>query len=141
MHNTIPRRHSLPAAVIVALLAVQALPGLLFSIFELAGLLAPGQPVIVTGTAILTGPVAGAALMVALASPLIAWGVWMSRPWAHHRVVLLEILSLGIGALELTEHDVNREVALARMAMAVLILLCLYTIAGIRRSPLLGLGG
>jgi hypothetical protein len=60
----------------------------------------------------------------------------MLKPWAHHRVVLLEILSLGIGALELTEHGVNREVALARMAMAALILLCLYAIPSVRRSPL-----
>lgn len=136
MHNMIPRRHALLTAVIVVLLSVQALLGLLFSIFRLADLLAPGRPVIVSGAAIFAGPAAGVALMVALASPLIAWGLWMLKPWAHHRVVLLEILSLGIGVLELTEHDVNREVALARMAMAALILLCLYAIPIVRRIPL-----
>ena len=139
MQNMILHRHALLTAIIVVLLSFQALLGLLLSIFSLADLLAPGRPVIVSGAAIFTGPAAGVALMVALASPLIAWGLWMLKPWAHHRVVLLEILSLSIGALELTEHDVNREVALARMAMAALILLCLYTIPTVRRSTLPGI--
>ncbi|MGZ3611885.1 MAG: hypothetical protein ACXVBU_17680, partial [Ktedonobacteraceae bacterium] len=46
----------------VVLLIIQCILGLLFSVPLLTDLLAPGRPVIVTGTAILTGPIAGAAL-------------------------------------------------------------------------------
>ncbi len=53
---------------IVVLLIIQCILGLLFSLPFLAYLLAPGRPVIVTGTSIFTGPIAGAALGVALAS-------------------------------------------------------------------------
>ena len=135
MHNILPRRYPLMIPVIVVLLSIQAILGFLFSLFQLAELLAPGRPIIVSGAAIFTGPAAGVALVVALASPYVAWGVWRSRPWAYHRVLLLEILSLGIGLFELTEQDVNTGVALARMAMAALILLCLYAIPTLRTAP------
>ncbi len=80
----------------------------------------------VSGTAIFAGPAVGVALVVALASPISAWGVWMWKPWAHQRTVLLEIISLAIGVFELIEPNINRGVPLARMILAVLILICLY---------------
>src|SRR6266581_5100859 len=99
---------SLGRIAIVVLLIIQCILGLLFSLPFLANLLAPGRPVIVTGTSILTGPLAGAALAVALASPIIAWGLWMLKRWAPQRTLLLEILSLGVWVLEFTQPGIDR---------------------------------
>ena len=126
MQDTISRKHSLGSVATVVLLIIQGILGLLFSLSLLAKLLAPGQPIIVSGTAIFAGPAGGIGLVVALASPIIAWGVWMRKPWAHQRTVLLEIISLAIGVFELIEPNINRGVPLARMILAVLILICLY---------------
>src|SRR5215471_2855436 len=81
MQDVMLAERSLARIAIVVLLIIQCILGLLFSLPFLAYLLAPGRPVIVTGTSILTGPLAGAALAVALASPIIGWGLWMLKPW------------------------------------------------------------
>ena len=126
MQGMIPRGRSLGIIAIVVLLLVQGILGLLFSLPFLAELLAPGRPVIVTGASIITGPVAGVALGVALASPLIALGLWMLKRWAPQRTLLLEILSLGVGVLSFTQPEINRGLLLTRMSIAVLILICWY---------------
>jgi hypothetical protein len=126
MQDTISHKLSLGSIATVILLIIQGILGLLFSLSLLAKLLAPGQPIIVSGTAIFAGPAGGIGLVVALASPIIAWGVWTRKPWAHQRTVLLEIISLAIGAFELIEPNINRGVPLARMILAVLILICLF---------------
>src|SRR5579864_1909611 len=102
MQDMISRKHSLGSVATVVLLIIQGILGLLFSLSLLAKLLAPGQPIIVSGTAIFAGPAGGIGLVVALASPIIAWGVWMRKPWARQRVVLRERWSLGRGAVELS---------------------------------------
>ena len=127
MQDIIPRKHPLGSVAAVVLLSIQGILGFLFSLSLLAELLAPGRPVIVSGIAIFTGPAGGVSLIVALASPIIAWGVWMWKPWAHQRAVLLEMISLGIGVFELIDPSINRAVPLARMIIAALILICLYT--------------
>jgi hypothetical protein len=126
MQNRIMREHSLGIMVIVILLTIQTILGLFFSLPLLAELLSPGRPVIVRGAAIFAGPAGGIALVVALASPIIAWRVWRVKPWAHQRVVLLEIFSLAIGAFELFEPGVNRIVSLSYIILATLLLICLY---------------
>ena len=132
MQGMIPRGRSLGIIAIVVLLMIQGILGLLFSLPFLADLLAPGRPVIVTGASIIMGPVAGMALAVALASPLIAWGLWMLKHWAPQRTLLLEILSLGVGVLEFTQPEINRGFLLIRMSIAVLILLCWYADPNVR---------
>ena len=117
---------SLGRIAIVVLLIIQCILGLLFSLPFLADLLTPGRPVIVTGTSILTGPLAGAALGVALASPIIAWGLWMLKPWAPQRTLLLEIMSLVIGVLSFTQSNINLTLLLSLIGCAVLILLCWF---------------
>lgn len=124
MQHMIARGRSLGMIAIIVLLSIQGLFGLLFSLPWLADLLAPGRPVIVTGAAIFTGPAAGMALGVALASPIIACGLWMRKRWAPQRTVLLEILSLGVGILAFTAPDINRGLLFTSVAIAVLILLC-----------------
>ena len=126
---------SLVRIAIVVLLIIQCILGLLFSLPFLADLLAPGRPVIVTGTSILTGPLAGAALAVALASPIIAWGLWMLKPWAPQRTLLLEIMSLVIGGLSITQAEINQMLLLALIGCAVLILLCWFADPATRISP------
>lgn len=128
------RENSLGIMFIVILLTIQTILGLFLSLPLIAELLAPGRPVIVSGAAIFAGPAGGIALVVALASPIIAWGVWMLKPWARKRVVILEIFSLGIGAFELIEPGVNRAVSLTYIIMAALLLICLY--AGPNRHAL-----
>ncbi len=124
MQGTIPRGRSLGIIAIVVLLIIQCILGLFFSLPFVVEIL--GRPVIVTGVYILTGPVTGAALAVALASPIIAWGLWTLKHWAPQRTVLLEILSLSIGVLEFTQPDINRMLLFTRIGIAVLILLCWY---------------
>ena len=126
---------SLGRIVIVLLLIIQCILGLLFSLPLLAGLLAPGRPVIVTGTSILTGPLAGAALAVALASPIIAWGLWTLKRWAPQRTLLLEIMGLIIGVLFFTQTGINRMLLLALIGCAVLTLLCWLADPDIRIGP------
>jgi hypothetical protein len=134
--DMITRRHPLKTTTIVVLLNIQAILGLYFGLSLLARLLAPGNPIIINGAAIFAGPAGGASLIVALASPIVAWGLWMAKPWAHFRTVLLEIIILGIGAFELVfeplKPDVTRGVCLALMGVAALISLCLYAGPGIR---------
>jgi hypothetical protein len=132
MQGMMQRRHSLGSIVTEVLLSIQGILGLLFSLPLLAGLLAPGRPVIVSGRAIFAGPAGGVSLVVALASFVIAWGLWMWKPWAHQRTVLLEIISLALWAFELIEPDINRGVPLARMIIAALILVCLYASPSLR---------
>jgi hypothetical protein len=117
---------------IVVLLIIQCILGLLFSLPLLADQLAPGRPVIVTGTSILTGPIAGAALGVALASLIVAWGLWMLKPWSSLRTLLLEIMSLVIGVLAFTQADINRMLLLTLIGCALLILLCWFADPGVR---------
>ena len=124
MQHMIARGRSLGMIAIIVLLSIQSILGLLFSLPWLADLLAPGRPVIVTGAAIFTGPAAGIALGVALASPIIAWGLWMRKRWAPQRTVLLEILSLGVSVLAFTAPGINRGLLFTSLAIAVLILLC-----------------
>ena len=124
MQHMIARGRSLGMIAIIVLLSIQGILGLLVSLPWLADLLAPGRPVIVTGAAIFTGPAAGIALGVALASPIIAWGLWMRKRWAPQRTVLLEILSLGVGVPAFTAPGINRGLLFTNLAIAVLILLC-----------------
>jgi hypothetical protein len=126
---------SLGRIAIVVLLIIQCILGLLFSLPFLADLLVPGRPVIVTGTSILTGPIAGAALGVALASPIIAWGLWMLKRWALQRTLLLEIMSLVIAGLAFTQPEINRVLLLSLISIEVLILLCWYADPGVRTLP------
>src|SRR5215831_1184796 len=107
MQDVMLAGRSLGRIVIVMLLIMQCILGLFFSLPFLADLLAPGRPVIVTGTSIITGPLAGAALAVALASPIIAWGLWMLKRWAPQRTLLLETMSLVIGVLAFTQAEIN----------------------------------
>ena len=135
MQNVMLPGRSLGRIAIVALLIIQCILGLLFSLPFLANLLAPGRPVIVTGTSILTGPLAGAALAVALASPIIAWGLWMFKRWAPQRTLLLEIMSLIIGVLTFTQPEINRTLLLSLICCAVLILLCWFADPDVRVGP------
>jgi hypothetical protein len=132
MQDVMLAGRSLGRIAIVVLLIIQCILGLLFSLPFLADLLAPGRPVIVTGTSILTGPIAGAALGVALASPIIAWGLWMFKRWAPQRTLLLEIMSLVIGVLAFTQAEINRTLLLSLIGCAVLILLCWFADPGVR---------
>jgi hypothetical protein len=132
MQDVMLPERSVGRIAIVILLLLQCILGLLFSLPFLADLLAPGRPVIVTGTSILTGPLAGAALAVALASPIIAWGLWMLKPWAPQRTLLLEIMSLVIGVLSFTQAEINRTLLLSLIGCAVLILLCWFADPGVR---------
>lgn len=124
MQGTIPRGRSLGIIAIVVLLMIQCILGLFFSLPFVVEIL--GRPVIVTGFSILTGPVTGAALAVALASPIVAWGLWTLKHWAPQRTLLLEILSLSIGVLEFTQPDINRTLLFTRIGIAVFILICWY---------------
>ena len=135
MQEMIFSGRSLGRIAIVVLLIIQCILGLLFSLPFLVDLLAPDRPVIVTGTSILTGPLAGAALAVALASPIIAWGMWMLKRWAAHRTLLLEIMGLVIGILAFTQSGINRTLQLALIGVAILILLCWFVDPGIRAIP------
>ena len=116
---------------IVVLLIVQCLSGLYFSLILIAELLAPGHPVIVSGISIFTGFAAGVALVVALASPVIAWGLWTLKPWARQRCTLLELMSLAIGAIELLEPGVSSMAPITRLVIAALILVLLYVGSGV----------
>jgi hypothetical protein len=72
-------------------------------------------------------------LAVALASPVIAWGLWTHKPWARQRCTLLELLSLGIGAFELLEPGLVSSIApITRLVIAALILVILYVGSGVR---------
>ncbi len=132
MQDTLADRLRPKIIAIVVLLIVQGLLGLYFSLFLLADLLAPGRPVIVKGISIITGPAAGVALAVALASPVIAWGLWTLKPWVRQRCTLLELLSLGIGAIELLEPGVSSIAPVTRLVIAALILVLLYVGPGVR---------
>jgi len=132
MQHVLARGRSLGMIAIIVLLSIQGVLGLLFSLPWLADLLAPGRPVIVAIAAIFTPLAAGAALGVALASPIIAWGLWMRKRWAPQRTVLLEILSLGVGVLAFTAPDINRGLLFTSLAIAVLILLCWYIDPSVR---------
>ena len=125
MQHVLARGRSLGMIAIIVLLSIQGILGLLFSLPWLAELLAPGNPVIVGNVSLITGPVAGgAALGVALASPIIAWGLWVKKRWAPQRTVLLEILSLGVGVLAFTRPESNRGLLYSSIVIAVLILIC-----------------
>ena len=132
MQDIITRKHSLVITAIVVLLSIQGILGLLFSLSRLAGLLAPRGSIIVSGISIFVGPAGGVSLVVALASPIIAWGFWMLKPWAYQRAVLIEVISLVIGAFELIDPGINRGVPAARIVIAALILICLYAGSGVR---------
>jgi hypothetical protein len=132
MQGMLLRGRSLGTIAIVVLLMIQCVLGLFFSIPLLVELLAPGRPVIVSGASIITGPLAGAALAVALASPIIAWGLWMLKHWAPQRTLLLEILSLGVWVLEFTQPGIDRRLLLTGMGIAVLILICWYADPAVR---------
>jgi hypothetical protein len=130
MQDILTRRYSLLTTAIVVLLNIQAILGLFFSLSLITRLLAPGSPIVQSRVAEVADVIAGVSLVVALASPIIAWGVWTAKPWAGSRTVLLEIMSLVICAFELmfvlVPFDVIWGVCLALIGMAILILLCLY---------------
>src|SRR6266566_10093883 len=126
MQHVLARGRSLGMIAIIVLLSIQSILGLLFSLPWLADLLAPGRPVIVAIAAIFTPLAAGAALGVALATPIIAWGLWMLKRWAPQRTLLLEIMSLVIGVLAFTQVEINRTLLLSLIGCAVLILLCWF---------------
>jgi len=132
MQNIITRKHSLVITAIVVLLSIQGILGLLFSLSRLAGLLAPRGSIIVSGVSIFFGPAGGVSLVVALASPIIAWGFWVLKPWAHQRAVLIAVVSLVIAGFELIDPVVNIGVPAARIIIAALILICLYAGSGVR---------
>lgn len=133
MQHMLARGRSLGMIAIIVLFMIQSILGLFFSIPFLAELLAPGSPVIVGNVSLLTGPVAGgAALGVALASAIIAWGLWVKKRWAPQRTVLLEILSLGVGVLAFTRPEINRGLLYSSIVTAVLILLCWYIDPSVR---------
>ena len=121
---------------IVLFLLIQGIAGLVISISQLTRLLAPGSPVIVKGMNIFTGPIAGVAFVVAVASLVAIWGWWTRQHWARQRIVLIECISLAIGIVEFIEPHLSRSIPIARIAIAVLLLLCLYaTRSEHMRSP------
>ena len=126
------RRHPLLITATVVLLNIQAILGVFFGLSLMARLLAPGSSIIIKGAAIFAGPLGGAPLVAALASPIIAWGFWMLKPWAHQRAVLIEVVSLIIAGFELIDPVVNIGVPAARIIIAALILICLYAGSGVR---------
>ena len=132
MQDMTLRGRSSGRIAIAALLIIECILGLLFSLPLLADLLVPGRPVIVTGTAILTGPIVGAALAVALASPIIAWGLWMLKGWSSQRTLLLEVISLVIAVLAFTQPEINRVLLFTLISIEVLILLCWYADPSVR---------
>ncbi len=135
MQDTLAGRLRPKIIAIVVLLIVQCLSGLYFSLILIAELLAPGHPVIVSGISIFTGFAAGVALVVALASPVIAWGLWTLKPWARQRCTLLELLSLGIGAFELLEPRLVSSIApITCLVIAALILVVLYVGQDVRAA-------
>src|SRR5207237_3495874 len=108
-----------------------------FSRMLIPDLLAPVRPVIVSCISIFTSFAAGVALVVALASPVIAWGLWTLKPWARQRCTLLELLSLGIGAFELLEPRLVSSIApITCLAFAALILVVLYVGPDVRAFSL-----
>lgn len=111
---------------IVVLLLLQGILGLLISLSQLSRLLAPGSPVIVTGMNIFTGPIAGIAFVVALASFVAIWGWWTRQHWARHRILLIECISVAIGLVEFIEPHLSRDIPIVRIAVAIIILFCLY---------------
>src|SRR5438045_3891094 len=123
MQDMITRKHPLLITASVVLLNIQAILGVFFGLSLIARLLAPGSSIIIKGAAIFAGPIGGAPLVAALASPIIAWGLWTAKPWAHSRTVLLESIVLGVGAFELVfelvKLDVTMGVCLALMGLAV----------------------
>jgi hypothetical protein len=135
MQNQLAHRQALRSTSVTALLVVQGGAGLLFTLFLLSQLLAPGRPIIVNGIMIFAGPAAGAALVVSIASFVLAWFVWKPRPWLRQRVTLLELFSLAIGAIELMEPGINRGVPLIRLLLAGLILLDVYVMSGRTGHP------
>jgi hypothetical protein len=127
MQKTMPVSHSrLWDVSIVVLLLVQGIAGLIISLSQLAKLLAPGSPVIVTGLNIFTGPIAGIAFVVALASLVVIWGWLTHKSWARQRILLIECTSLAISIVEFVEPHLSRSVPSIRIAVAIIILLCLY---------------
>ena len=128
--------HTLTLTVTIILLNCQAILGLFLGVSLVARLLAPGSPIIISGTAIFAGPAGGASLVAAVASPILAWGLWMVKPWAYFRTTLLELIFLGICSFELVfafiKPDVTRGGCFTIMGIAILILLCLYTGPAIR---------
>lgn len=132
MQNTISSRRSPGFLALIFLLIIQGIAMLLFSLSLLVVLLAPGRPVIVHGASIYAGPAAGVALVVGLASPIIAWGLWMMKRWGFQRTVLLEIFSLGVCMLELTEPGLNLWAPITLMVIAALILVCLFADRNVR---------
>src|SRR6266516_3436674 len=130
MQDILTRRHRLLTTAMVVLLIIQAILGLFFSLSLITRLLAPGGPIIQGVASELADVIGGASLVVALASPIMAWGVWMAKPWARSRTGLLEIVSLVLRAFGLVfvlgQFDVIWRVCLALMGVAALILLCLY---------------
>jgi|SRR5215469_12097751 len=127
MQQTITHKHSLWSIATVLLLIVQGFLGLFYSLSQLAILLAANQPIIVSGINIFTGPFAGISITAALASFIIAWGIWTRKHWAHQRTILLEIISLVLAAFDFIDPHINKTVPLARIILAVLILLCLFS--------------
>lgn len=136
MQDMLTHRHPLLTTAIVVLLNIQAILGLFFSLSLITRLLTPGSPIIISRFSAVANTIGGASLVVALASPIIAWGLWMAKPWARSRTVLLEIVSLVICAFELAfvlvQFDVIWGVCLALIGVAALILLCLYAGSSIR---------
>jgi len=126
MQQTITHKHSPWSIAIVLLLIVQGILGLYFSLSQLAILLAPNQPIIVSGINIFTGPFAGISLAASLGSFVIAAGIWTWKHWAHQRTVLLEIITLVLAAFDVIAPHINKAVPLAYIILAALILLCLY---------------
>ncbi len=111
---------------IIVLLLVQGILGLLVSISQLSRLLAPGSPIIVTGLNIITGPLAGIAFVVAIASLLVPWWWWTHNHWTRHRILLIECISVALGIIEFIEPHFSWSIPLVRIVLALLLLLCLF---------------
>ncbi len=126
MQQIIPRKHPVWSTLTVLLLIVQGILGLFYSISQLIILLAPNQPIIVSGINIFTGPFAGISLAAALGSFVIACSIWTWRHWAQQRTILLEIIILVLAAFDVIDPHINKTVPLALVILVALILLCLF---------------
>src|SRR5215467_6712649 len=133
MQQTITHKHSFWSIATILLLILQGVLGLFFSLSQLTILLAPNQPIIVSGINIFTGPFAGISLVVALGSFVIAAGMWTWKHWAHQRTILLEMISLVLAAFDFIAPHINRVVPLALVVLVVLITICLS--ASTRAQP------
>lgn len=128
-----PRRRPLGVTIIALLDIITGLIALVGGILGFLGLGLVGEriPVIVDAVA---GVALVIAILIAVASLVLGWGLWTLKPWAFWATVIVEVLTIADHLLGWLTHHLGTTSSITEIVIPVIIIVYLFADRNVRAA-------